>query len=76
MRDLRCRMLQYIHDSLMVGGVSDRSTNPGKWVVPYGSKEDLILNAMVGFTLMIFSSCRCLLVFQSKVHIIQVDKVC
>jgi hypothetical protein len=24
-------------------------TYPSKWVVAYGSKEDLILNAMVGF---------------------------
>ena len=48
-RDPRCRVLQYVHDSLMVGGVSDGSTYPSKWVVAYGSKEDLILNAMVGF---------------------------
>ena len=44
-------MLQYVHDSLMVGGVSYRSTDLSKWVVAYGSKEDLILNAMVGFYL-------------------------
>ena len=44
-------MLQYVHDLLMVGGVSDRSTDPSRWVVAYGSKEDLILNAMVGFYL-------------------------
>jgi hypothetical protein len=43
MRDPHCRVLQYVHDSLMVGGVSDRRTNPSKWVVAYGSKEDLIL---------------------------------
>ena len=49
MRDPHCRVLQYVHDSLMVTGVSDRSTYPSKWVAPYGSKEDLILNAMVGF---------------------------
>ena len=48
-RDPHCRVLQYIHDSLMAGGGSDRSTYPSKWVVAYGSKEDLILNAMVGF---------------------------
>ena len=48
-RNPRCRVLQYVHDSLMVGGVSDRSTYPSKWVVAYGSKEDLILIAMVGF---------------------------
>ena len=35
--------LQYVHDSLMVGGVSNRSTHPSKWVVAYGSIEDLIL---------------------------------
>ena len=50
-RDPRCRVLQYVHDSLMVGGVSDRSIDPTKWVVAYGSKEDLILNAMVRFYL-------------------------
>ena len=48
-RDPRCRVLQYVHDSLMVGSVSDRSIYPSKWVVAYGSKEDFILNAMVGF---------------------------
>ena len=42
-------MLQYVHDSLIVGGMSDRSTYLSKWVVAYGSKEDLILNVMVGF---------------------------
>ena len=63
MRDSRCRVLQYVHDSLIVGGVSDRNTYPSKWVVAYGSKEDLILNAMVRFTLMIFGSCGCLLEF-------------
>ena len=41
--------LQYVHDFLMVGGVSDRSLNPSKWGMTYGSKEDLILNGMVGF---------------------------
>ena len=51
MRDSRCRVLQYVHYSLIVGGVSDRSTDLSKWVVAYGSKEDLILNAMVGFYL-------------------------
>ena len=50
-RDPSYRVLQYVHDSLMVGGVSDRSTYPSKWVLAYGSKEDLILNAMVGFYL-------------------------
>ena len=27
----------------------DNSLNADKWVMAYGSKEDLILNAMVGF---------------------------
>ena len=49
MRDPRCRVLQYVHDSLIVGCGSDISLNTDKWVVAYGSKEDLILNAMVGF---------------------------
>ena len=44
-------MLQYVHDFLMVGGVSERSTDLSKWVFAYGSKETLILNAMVGFYL-------------------------
>ena len=48
-RDPHCRVLQYVHDSLMVGCESDRSLNPSRWVMAYGSKEDLILNAMVGF---------------------------
>ena len=50
-RDSRCRVLQYIHNSFMVGGESDRSPYPSKGVVAYGIKEDLILNAMVGFYL-------------------------
>ena len=49
MRGHRCRVLQYVHASLMVGCESDKSLNPSRWVVAYGSKEDLILNAMVGF---------------------------
>ena len=47
MRDSRYRVLQYIHNSLIV----DISLYPIKGVVAYGSKEDLILNAMVGFYL-------------------------
>jgi hypothetical protein len=39
MRDPRCRVLQYIHGSLMVGGVSDRSTDSSKGVVAYGIKR-------------------------------------
>ena len=46
-----CRVLQYVHDFPRVGCVSDISINPSRWVVAYGSKEDLILNAMVGFYL-------------------------
>ena len=51
MRDPRCRVLQYVHNLLMMGGASDGSTDQSKWVVAYGSKEDLILNDMVGFYL-------------------------
>ena len=46
-RGPRCRVLQYVHDSLMVGCESDRSLNPSRWCI--WDKEDLILNAMVGF---------------------------
>jgi hypothetical protein len=44
-------VLQYVHDSLIVGCESDRSLNPSKGIVAYGSREDLLLNAMVGFYL-------------------------
>ena len=44
-------MLQYVHDSIIVGCRSDRSLNTDKCDVAYGSKEDLILKAMVGFYL-------------------------
>ena len=44
-----CRVLQYVHDFLMVGCESDRNLNLSRWVMAYGSKEDLILNAIVGF---------------------------
>ena len=37
-RDSRCRVLQYVHDSLIVGCLSDRSINPSKGVVAYGIK--------------------------------------
>ena len=37
-RDSRFRMLQYVHDSLIVGCLSDRSINPSKGVVAYGIK--------------------------------------
>ena len=49
MRGPHCRVLQYVHGSLMVGCESDRNLNPCRWGMTYGSKEDLILNAMVGF---------------------------
>ena len=49
--DSHYRVLQYIHDSLMVGGVSDRNTYPSKWDVAYESKQDLIVNVMVAFYL-------------------------
>ena len=38
MRDPRCRVLQYVHDSLIVGCLSDRSINPSKGIVAYGIK--------------------------------------
>ena len=49
MRGPRCRVLQYVHDLLMVGCESDKNLNPSRWVMAYESKEDLILNAMVWF---------------------------
>ena len=49
--DYHLRVLQYIHNLLIVGGESDRNLYPSKGVVAYGSKEDLILNTMVGFYL-------------------------
>ena len=49
MRVPRCRVLQYVHGSLAVGCESDRNLNPSRWGMTYGNKEDLILNAMVGF---------------------------
>ena len=39
MRDPLSRVLQYVHDSLMVGCESDRSLNPSRWVVAYGIKR-------------------------------------
>ena len=46
----RCRVLQYVH-GLLIDSVAgdDSSPNADKLVMAYGSKEDLILNAMVGF---------------------------
>ena len=51
MRDSRCRVLQYVDDSLIVGCLSDRSINPSKGVVAYGIKGTSYVNAMVGFYL-------------------------
>ena len=48
-RGPHCRVSQYVHDSLIVDWGGDSSLNTYKWVVVYGSKGDLILNAMVGF---------------------------
>ena len=49
-RGPRCRVLQYVHGLLIVSVAGDDSSaNADRWVMPYGSKEDLILNAMVGF---------------------------
>ena len=39
----RCRVLQYVHDSLIEGCLSDRSIDPSKGVVAYGIKGDLML---------------------------------
>ena len=51
-KDSRCRVLQYVHDSLIVGCVSDGNTNPSKGVVAYGIKGDLIaLMLWLGFYL-------------------------
>ena len=38
-RDSCCRVLQYVHDSLIVSCLSDRSINPSKGVVAYGIKR-------------------------------------
>ena len=43
-------MLQYVHGLLIVRVAGhDSNLNADKWVMAYGSKEDVILNAMVGF---------------------------
>ena len=65
MRDPRCRVLQYVHDSLIVGCLSDRSINLSKGVVAYGIKGLDALMLWLGFTLVNFISCGCLLEFQS-----------
>ena len=48
-RGPRCRVLQCVHGLLTVGCESERNLNPSNWGMTYGNKEDLILNAMVGF---------------------------
>ena len=49
-RGPHCRVLQYVHGFLIVSVAGDYSSpNADNWVMVYGSKEDLILNAMVGF---------------------------
>ena len=78
MRDSRCRVLQYVHDSLIVGCLSDRSINPSKMIVAYGIKGDqYTLMLWLGFTLMNISSCG-LLANSSNHKCIefQVEKVC
>ena len=46
----RYRVMQYVHGLLIVSVAGDdNSLNADKWVMAYGSKEDLILNATVGF---------------------------
>ena len=42
------RVLQCVHDSLIVGWESDGNLSPSKGVVVYGSKGNLIFNVMVG----------------------------
>ena len=43
-------MLQYVHGLLIVSVTGDdNSLNADRWAMAYGSKEDVILNAMVGF---------------------------
>ena len=42
-REYHCRVLQYVHDSLIVGCLSDRSINPSKGIVAYGIEGDLML---------------------------------
>ena len=50
-RDSPCRVFQYVHDSLIVCCLSDRSINPSKGIVAYGIKGTRYVNAMVGFYL-------------------------
>ena len=43
-------MLQYVHGLLIVSVAGDdNNLNADKWVMTYGSKEDFILNDVVGF---------------------------
>ena len=49
-RGPRCRVLQYVHGLLIVSVAGDDIIpNADRWVMVHGRKEDLILNAMVGF---------------------------
>ena len=53
--------LQYVYDLLMVGGVSDRSTDPSKQVVCVWDKRGLdALMLWLGFTLMNLQQLRML----------------
>jgi len=62
----RCRVLQYVHDFLTVGCESDKNLNLSRWIMAYGSKEDLYLILWLDFTtLVIFNSRGCLLELQS-----------
>ena len=50
LRGPHCRVLQCVHGLLIVNVAGDDSSlNADKWVMAFVSKEDLILNAMVGF---------------------------
>ena len=53
--DYRCRVLQYVHNSLIVGCASDGDTNPSKGVVAYGSKVDLLLLLSCKLLVVLFS---------------------
>ena len=60
-RDSRCRVLQYVHDSFIVDCLSDRSINPSKGVVAYGIEGDqYILMLWLGFTLILLLYLRML----------------
>ena len=50
-RPLSCANVRAPFHGLLIVSVAgdDSSPNADRWVMVYGSKEDLILNAMVGF---------------------------